>query len=843
MNRDVMVRMRHLPLLATVILCGASARGLGAQDVEMLGRHYGTRPPPAYYDALRRDQAAFSFRRGRAQRLRVESATRSFYEGARAPAMALGPREGPVVGDFAVPVLLGLYANSGSPPPFGRATIEDAYFGGQAGSITHYYDEVSGGRVTLDGRVQDWRRVSKKDSVYTGGESGLYSAPLGGGGAGNFVYELVALQTLDWGQFDNDGPDGVPNSGDDDGFVDVVAVVFPTRGAECGGSGSANRIWSHRWSLSSAVGTPFTTSTPTWDGTGSIRIDDYTIQPSIACSGSGLNEIGVFTHELGHAFGLPDLYDTDDTDGRHAGTGTWDLMGSGSWGCNNSAPASPCHMGAWSKAQLGWVDVVPLAPDTDHGTIVLPPVVSSDTVYQVDANDGSNEYFLLEYRTRTGYDQYLPREGLLVWQIDPDWIASRWADNRVNAASHMGVWLRQADGGDDLGTSGGGRGDAGDPFPGATGNTAFHAATNPAATSYDGTATGVTILDIAPGASDVAFRLLTRFSTVTLTASGSAGADGLFTVDGAAVDPPATTFASAPFVTHTVEASAGESVAPGERRPFVRWADAPDEPRVRTIVIPIEDFDLVAEYGGSQYRLSLTLAGGVAGVEPASIVTTPLSSDLWFESGAEVTVEARPTQGFSFVGWSGDLAGRPNPASLTMSAPRSAGADFELVYAVSTARVDLTATEEQDLQLVAEGGTPPYAWQVVDGALPEGLVLSRSGRITGASIDLGTFPVTLEAVDGIGLPAVGEVTLEVGRPSLPIEQLVSPFLLSGPALTSAQLAFLNRQGNGVAGYDIGDFRAWLQSDPTLPLSAYLEAADEPRTIVLPMRFTPKEERR
>ncbi|NIQ55069.1 MAG: hypothetical protein GWN71_10720, partial [Gammaproteobacteria bacterium] len=26
--------------------------------------------------------------------------------------------------------------------------------------------------------------------------------------------------TIDFGQYDNDGPDGIPNSGDDDGYVD-----------------------------------------------------------------------------------------------------------------------------------------------------------------------------------------------------------------------------------------------------------------------------------------------------------------------------------------------------------------------------------------------------------------------------------------------------------------------------------------------------------------------------------------------------------------------------------------------------------------------------------------------
>ena len=159
---------------------------------------------------------------------------------------------------------------------------------------------------------------------------------------------------------------------------------------------------------------------------------------------------------------------------------------------------------------------------------------------------------------------------------------------------------------------------------------------------------------------------------------------------------------------------------------------------------------------------------------------------------------------------------------------------------MTTTQIDLTATVEQDLQLEVQYGTPPFSWQLVSGTLPEGLDLSGTGRITGTSIDMGTFPITLEAVDAIGLPAVGTVTLEVLAPVIPIAQLASPFLLSGPPLEPVQLNFLNRQGNGVSGYDLGDFRAWVLANPSLPMSANFKALT-PRTIVLPLRFEKNEE--
>jgi len=64
--------------------------------------------------------------------------------------------------------------------------------------------------------------------------------------------------------------------------------------------------------------------------------------------------IGTLTHELGHNIGLPDLYDRD---GSSQGAGTHCLMASGSWA---NAPgeypgASPTHLCAWSKIQMGFL--------------------------------------------------------------------------------------------------------------------------------------------------------------------------------------------------------------------------------------------------------------------------------------------------------------------------------------------------------------------------------------------------------------------------------------------------------------------------------------------------------
>jgi M6 family metalloprotease-like protein len=540
----------HARWLIVVLVLGAGARSTLAQDVEMLGRRYGTRPPAGYYGELARDPGAFRFARGRAEPARMLETARAMQAGttvrafgATGPARALGPRD-PVVGTYRIPMLLGLYSDSPQGnPPYTRQQVQTAFFDAPTGTVTEYYDEVSGGDLDLVGVTRNWARSTSSQSAVTQGASALVCC-----GIGDFVKNLVSLQGgVDWGLFDNDGPDGIPNSGDDDGYVDALAIMHPHRGAECGGVGSSDRIWSHKWNLTDAStsGQPYVTTSPRTGG-GSISIEDYFVQGLLSCNQSTtttscapqcLNEIGVFAHEAGHAFGLPDLYDTRVSGTPHSGAGNWEVMAHGTWGCDDRTPERPCHMGAWSKAMLGWVDVITLDPDMDHGVLTLPPVETSRVVYRIDAQDGSGEYFLVENRQGLPgtYDEGLFGEGLLIWQIDTNALAERWTSNLVNAYSDMAVWLRQADGREHLSTLIGSAGDAGDPFPGGTGNTVFHAVSLPSSNSRAGTFTGLTIFDIEALANrDVRFHALTRFTRLTVRSAG-AGASGLFTVDGDAL--------------------------------------------------------------------------------------------------------------------------------------------------------------------------------------------------------------------------------------------------------------------------------------------------------------------
>jgi immune inhibitor A len=183
--------------------------------------------------------------------------------------------------------------------------------------------------------------------------------------------------------------------------VDFVVLLVATRCDDW----RTGAIWPHRGAMP-----PYETGDAAAGG-GRIRITDYVVLPVVDRSTCGPIHIGVLAHETAHAFGLPDLYDYD---GSSQGIGAWGLMGTGP----HSTRYSPSHLSAWSKEQLGWVQV-----DWIHGAeqdLALAPVIHEPRVYRYDLPGRRGEYLLLENRQKIGSDRRLPGHGMLIWHVDPD---------------------------------------------------------------------------------------------------------------------------------------------------------------------------------------------------------------------------------------------------------------------------------------------------------------------------------------------------------------------------------------------------------------------------------------
>lgn len=337
------------------------------------------------------------------------------------------------------------------------------------GSVREYYREVTNNLVDIQGQVVGPITLSHPMAYYANGASGIGPAAPN---ARNMAQEAAQLANplINFSGYDNDG----------DGFVDAFVLIHAGGGAEQ--SGSHSEIWSHKWQLPS----PFAADGKT--------IYAYLTVPENC-------RLGVCAHELGHLlFGFPDLYDGDYSS---EGIGNWCLMSGGSW--NGTIPGDrPAHPSAWCKVKQGWVTVV---NQTTNAAVNIPDVKSSRRVHRLWKNGAAGtEYFLVENRQKTGFDDHLPQSGLLVWHIDDA------VSGNTNEA-HYQVALMQADGSRDLELNHN-RGDLGDPFPGSGNKRVFNSSSTPNSNSYAGSGTCVAITNISDPAATMTARFQVRCKVI-----------------------------------------------------------------------------------------------------------------------------------------------------------------------------------------------------------------------------------------------------------------------------------------------------------------------------------------
>ena len=385
--------------------------------------------------------------------------------------------------EFYLPVLLGQYADV-TETYFDAVDFQNLLFDDNStGTMKEYYNEISYGNFLVDGTADGWYQ-----STYTMAQAV--------DNVKQYVAEIAELADpdFDYTQFDNDGPDNIPNSGDDDGYVDGIIVVYSGCGAEWY-PGNDN-IWPHKSSLGS-----YEYETDDLGANGSnVIVKSYAVNPELAgggdCYTNTIRPIGVYAHEFGHILGLPDLYDRDNSNGGSEGIGHWCLMASGSWqGWGGDTPA---HMSSWCKSEMGWLEPVVLS--SDEISLNIPQVETNPYAVKIWEDDYFwSRYFLVENRQPVGFDSDLEGSGLIIYHVDENrrYGSYRYSSGPANDdETHKLVDVEEADGLDDMDNEVN-RGDAGDPFPGTSNNFTFNDNSYPSASRYDNTETGIAIFNIS----------------------------------------------------------------------------------------------------------------------------------------------------------------------------------------------------------------------------------------------------------------------------------------------------------------------------------------------------------
>jgi M6 family metalloprotease-like protein len=122
----------------------------------------------------------------------------------------------------------------------------------------------------------------------------------------------------------------------------------------------------------------------------------------------GLRSPYLVSHELGHLFGLPDLYSFQDS------TDTVDYFS-----IMNKAAVGGIGYFGWEKYILGWLDD-PQVICHKTGEVVrnLVPLTKTSGLKMIAVPISSSEVLVVENRTKEGIDKMIPNPGIIAYVVD-----------------------------------------------------------------------------------------------------------------------------------------------------------------------------------------------------------------------------------------------------------------------------------------------------------------------------------------------------------------------------------------------------------------------------------------
>lgn len=279
---------------------------------------------------------------------------------------------------------------------------------GYVGSVRDYFLAQSNGQFELDFDVVGPVTMSKNygyygaDNAYQKDEK-VYEMIKE---ASDAIQDQVNLKDYDW---------------DGDGEADQVFFLYAGLGQASGGS--AGTIWPHESEL--RYWPCGVLSYPTG------KINTYAcaneLQPETQGSSRYISAgIGTICHEFSHCLGFADMYDT--SGGGGYGMSVFDVMDQGSYNGNGFVP---CNYTAFERIYAGWVEPIELI---DPATVKdMKSVSDYGRPFIMYNYKNTNEYFLMENRQNTGWDEGLyGSNGLLITHVN--YVPSRWANNIVNSS-------------------------------------------------------------------------------------------------------------------------------------------------------------------------------------------------------------------------------------------------------------------------------------------------------------------------------------------------------------------------------------------------------------------------
>jgi hypothetical protein len=160
-----------------------------------------------------------------------------------------------------------------------------------------------------------------------------------------------------------------------------------------------------------------------------------------------------------------------------------------------------------------------------------------------------------------------------------------------------------------------------------------------------------------------------------------------------------------PYETFVLDAPVTLTALPEDGYRFVGWSGDLSGAQNPASLLMDSDKTIGATFV-PQFRVDLQVASG------GSVTLDPPGG--LYDEGSTVTLTALPEEGHGFIGWSGDLSGAQNPATLLIDSDKSVDASFTTVF-----RVDVFAASGGSVTLDPPGGLYEEGSTVTLTALPD----------------------------------------------------------------------------------------------------------------------------
>jgi hypothetical protein len=213
----------------------------------------------------------------------------------------------------------------------------------------------------------------------------------------------------------------------------------------------------------------------------------------------------------------------------------------------------------------------------------------------------------------------------------------------------------------------------------------------------------------------------------------------------------------------------------------------------------------VTDLGGGRIRVVTSLVGTPCGVTTGgSLFTIDLAAQGPTGAGSVSLVSVAAN----------DCAGTPialnEGSAATVNVP---GRGITLSPSSLPAAVSGSAYSQT---LSASGGSPPYAFTLIAGALPAGITLASSGVLSGTPAAHGSFSFTVRATEPAGCGGRQAYTLVVGCPTIAVTPALVPDAAVGAAYATTFIA-----SGGLAPYTYAVTSGALPAGLSLSSSGHL----------------------